>query len=375
MTIHLPVVNVALCAERLALIFPPAAFDSVLSNPLAAAGLSALIYVGAVHDESEGAEQRYLRPTMGLWLNDPALGHDSPADRDAWHRAAAQSKRKVAELEASWGITFAARYADNTRETLRDETLPQWRDYGAVVSRGDLQTSSPTPRWQLADHFAALFDPQLEGEELIAAVLEWTEDHMSTSGRVKALSAHQLAQEAHVIDVTLPGGQHRLLEPGEASLILKGVIEEWAPRKLSTPRVLTISEPGDKIYVADAQLLGHVGIEIDVSTLLPDALIVDAGQTPITFWIIEAVATGGEISESRKARLLAWAEAQGIPTASCRFLSAFTSRNSAPAKRHLKDLASGTYAWFVTEPDNELVWDVLDGDATPTLAVVTQLRP
>jgi hypothetical protein len=43
-----PVVDRDLCEERLKIIFPPGAFDTVLSNRLAASSVAAMIYVGAV---------------------------------------------------------------------------------------------------------------------------------------------------------------------------------------------------------------------------------------------------------------------------------------------------------------------------------------
>ena len=109
----------------------------------------------------------------------------------------------------------------------------------------------------------------------------------------------------------------------------------------------------------DAAKMAAAGISINVSSVLPDAIILDAGATPPTFWIIEAVASDGEISEDRKADLLTWAEEQYIDPEQCQFVSAFSSRNSAPARRRLKDIAVGTYCWFLDEPDRELAWNEL----------------
>jgi len=126
--------------------------------------------------------------------------------------------------------------------------------------------------------------------------------------------------------------------------------------RLKKPVVLTISEPGDKVYLADSAMLAAVGITLNVSTLLPDALIVHVGTTPPAFWIVEAVATDGPIDEDRRQAFLRWAKDQHIPPGSCRFLSAFRSRNSDSARRRLKDLAVGTYAWYEDEPGHELAW-------------------
>lgn len=375
---YLPaVVDVQTCAERLALIFPREGFDSTLSNPLAAASVAALLYLGAVENaDSEPSQWRYARPSMVMWLNDETLAHDSATDRNAWYTAAAggNPKRTVTTLLEGWGLPFNPRYADNTRETLRDETWPAWQNYGAMRSKAGLPTSSSVPRWTLARSFADLFAPDLDDEEAAARVDAWTSTHMSTSGRAKAFAAREAAKVEHAVTVTLPNGTTRQLEPGGASRILRGVIEEWAPRKLAQPLVLSISEPGDKVYLADGAQLAALGIEIDLTNLLPDALLIDTGGADTDFWIIEAVYSDGEINEPRKKLLLAWAAKQGIPAERCQFLTAFESRNAGPARRRLKDLADGTYAWFLAEPDQELLWRTIEPTTTTSpLASVTPI--
>jgi hypothetical protein len=103
-------------------------------------------------------------------------------------------------------------------------------------------------------------------------------------------------------------------------------------------------------------VLRRLAVVIDTSTLLPDAVLVDIGVDPPTFWIVEVVASDGPIDEDRKRALLHWAVSQRIPEEHCRFLTAFGSRNSGPARRRLKDLAVGTYAWYADEPAYELAW-------------------
>jgi len=340
------------------MIFPRAAFDTVLSNPLAAAALAAMVYVdGVVPDDGDlPSEATWARPSMCLWLSDAAYARADVASRSAWWKAAMGGAKKVAALLEQWGEQFEPRYADNTRETLRDETFPKWLDEGAMRVRPGIKTTSSQPRWALTASFADLFDPRLAGDELVAAIDAWRDAHMSPGGRLKALTAQQREQRTHAIRVELPDGEIRSLEPGEASVILKGVIEAWAPVRLADPVVLTISEPGDKIYTADNTILLRLGVAIDTSTLLPDAVLVDIGAEPPTFWIVEAVASDGPIDEDRKRALLRWAVSQRIPESNCQFLTAFGSRNSGPARRRLKDLAVGTYAWYADEPTRELAW-------------------
>lgn len=365
-----PIITRELAEQRLRMVFPRKAFDADLSSPISAAGVVAMIYVGAVDD---GDDTVWARPSTVLWMQEEVLAAGTSDDqRIAWGKAAMRGSKKVNDLVGTWGLAFQPWYAQDSREPLRDDSWNSLHNNNAMVSKPGVKTTSSAPRWALADHFADLFDPQLDGDELEEAVLAWTDTHMTTSARARAMAVRESAQATDAVKVTLPDGSVRLLEPGHASLILKAVVEEWAPRKLHTPMVLAISEPGEKQAYVDAQRLRRLGLSISVTQLLPDALLFDGGPEG-TFWVVEAVHTDGPIDEQRKAQLIAWAAAQQIPPDQLAFLTAFESRNAAPARRRLKDLATGTFAWFRDEPGYELQWDAIV--AARPLASVTPMRP
>lgn len=343
---------------RLQQVFPREAFDTVLANPLAAAAVAAMLYIDAVapDDGPTGDNQVWARPTTCLWMSDAAYGRDDDTSRASWRAAAAASNKKLAHLVASWGESFDPWYADNTRETLRDETFPHWLGFGAVRDRPGLKTTSSSPRWALTASFAGLFAPTLTGQALDDAIEAWRDSHMAPPERLRIRAARDRNRLEHAVPVTLPDGTTRQLEPGPASHVIKGVIEQWVPTRLADPVVLTISEPGRKIYVADQATLDAIGLHINASTLLPDLMIVDVAAQPPEFWIVEAIHSDGPINEDRRHAFLRWAEDQRIPVSSCRFLSAFTSRHDPAARRRLKDLATNTYAWYADEPTHELAW-------------------
>jgi hypothetical protein len=352
-----PLTTAEEATKRLELIFPRAAFDTVLSNPLAGAAVAAMVYIDAVAPaEDEQPPPAWARPSTCTWMSDVVLSHGTDEERLAWRTAAERTKRAVIALHEAWDEPFEPRYADNTRETLRDETFKAWLEHGALRQRAGLPTSSGLGRWALSSSFADLFDPALAGRALRIAIDTWSEANMSPGARLRAVRAADRADQVHQVLVRLPGGGTRRLEPGQASLILKGVIEEWAPRRLSDPVVVSISEPGEKIFTGDARTLRRLGIHIDVTRVLPDAVVADLGVEPVAFWIIEAVASDGPITDARRAKLLRWAEEQSIRPPDCSFLSAFVSRADAAARRRLKDLATGTFAWYADEPEHELAW-------------------
>lgn len=343
--------------RRLLVIFSRAAFDSVLSSPLAAQAVAALIHVDAVCNPSEpAANVQWARPSTVVWVSSDALSHDSDADRVAWRTAAARGSKHVEALHQQWGEAFQPTYKENSRETLRDETFRGWRENGALRMRPGLPTSSSQPRWALVADFADLFDPALTEPDFIAAADSWRQTHLDPGTRLKAAWAVQAENATHAVTVTLPNGTTRTLEPGVSSMILKGVVETWAVTRLGQPVVLTISEPGDKVHLGDERALQALGIKIDLANVLPDAVIADIATDPVRFWIIEAVATDGPVSTARRTALLNWAAQQNIQADRCFFLTAFRSRNDNATRKRLKDLAANTWAWFADEPTHELAW-------------------
>ncbi|MFE4195614.1 BsuBI/PstI family type II restriction endonuclease [Paenarthrobacter sp. NPDC056912] len=218
-------------------------------------------------------------------------------------------------------------------------------------------------RWHQIQHLKGLRG--LCGSETsrsgIRECSSWADTLVTPAAKLRVQFAAQGLQTSHAISVTLPGNAGtRLLEAGRASQILKNVIENWAPARLQNPFVVTISEPGDKVFTADAKLLSFLNVTINVSSLLPDALIADVLPEKVQFWFIEAVNTDGEINETRRANLLSWATQQSIDPKHCSFLTAFNSRNDPAARKRLKDLASGTYAYFADERGQELAWYAID---------------
>lgn len=352
-----PVIAASIAEQRLQVIFPRAAFDSVLSSPLAGHAVAALIYVNAVSSPDEDvATVHWARPSTVIWMSPDAARHTRDAERLAWRDAAAKSRKQVEDLHSSWRAPFTPAYRENSRETLRDETFRKWREYGALRMRAGLPSSSSKPRWALLHDFADLFEPMLSDDEVREAATAWRENHLDPGTRLKANFAIDKESAEHAVTVILPTGQSRTLEPGMSSVILKGVIETWAQHRLLRPVVLAISEPGDKVHLGDQATLQGLGISIDQTNLLPDALIADIGDDPVQFWIIEAVASDGPITTERREALLDWAEKQNIAADRCSFLTAFQSRNHPAAKKRLKDIASNTWAWFADEPNHELAW-------------------
>ena len=272
--------------------------------------------------------------------------------------SSSQCNQQRGNIEGRW-------YAANTREPIRDETL---RDglvlTGAVAERTGLPTSSPSPRYALTDGFADLFEPELTHSELGEAISRWREANLSPSGlaRTAILRAGVVAGGEQVL-VTLPNGQVRSMGPGLSSVISKAVVEEFAPHFLELPGLLWLSESRDKVVEQDNQLAQNLGLSIDPDRNLPDMILVDLGPASPLLAFVEVVATDGPITEARRTSLSIIATDAGFSENQVTFVTAFSDRDSNGYRRSYSRLAWGSFAWFMSEPNQIVHW--FAGHETP----------
>jgi hypothetical protein len=158
---------------------------------------------------------------------------------------------------------------------------------------------------------------------------------------------------------------------GPSSVITKAVVEVFAPRFLANPAVLWISESGNKVVQRDDALAREIGVIVDIGKLLPDAILVDLGPKEPLIVFVEVVATDGSITESRRTALLEMTTDAGYQERHVAFVSAFADRNSAAFKRAIPDLAWGSFAWCLSEP-NHIV--ALDGTVPGGIRCLTAIR-
>jgi hypothetical protein len=335
-----PYASHELVQERLALIFPEGSpFRNYVIREISASTVFAMLYVGAVDGSG-----RHAAPKHVYRMSDEQADLTSDAARLAY--AAETVKQGSLPRGKPW-------YADTTREPIRDETLRQGLiSAGAAVEDRSVATTSSKPRYALARDFAALFRPDLAGDELALAVSAWRQAHLTAGAlaRVELLRARAV-RDAASVEVEFPNGEGRLLSPGESSIITKRVIEEFAPRFLTNPFVLWLSESGNKVVARDEMLARRIGLEIDASKNLPDIILADVGPSEILLVFVEVVSTDGPVTEDRRRELLALATKSGLEEGHVAFLTAFMDRDEPAFRKAHASLAWNSFVWFASEPD------------------------
>ena len=223
--------------ERLQAIFPEGTPNrNYVTCEIAAKTVFVMLYIGAV----EGSEC-WLRPDHVTRMTDAqaALGQDQ--DRESWQ---AESMRAAAgHIEGRW-------YAANTREPIRDETFREGLvRMGAVREREGLPTTSPLPRYALAEEFARLFDSGLTGEALQTGIEKWQTTNLFRGALAREVNIRRGsgAREGRVV-VTFPSGETWHL-PGLSPVISRAVVVQFASefgclrysKRCTAPEIYTLN--------------------------------------------------------------------------------------------------------------------------------------
>lgn len=333
-------VSRVLVSERLQRIFPEGTPNRLYcTRELAASTVFTMLYIGAV----EHADV-WLGPVHVYRMTDLQAEDESDVSRLEYRT----NLRKK-----SFHVPGNRWYADNTREPIRDETLREGLlVVGAVIERADVPTTSGSPRYALKADLVALFKPDLVGEDLDAAILSWQADNLSRSARARVSLMRAGTAGNNGVLVCFPNGSTRRLVSGVSADISKAVVEVFAKKFLGVPGVIWLSESGNKVAHPDLQLASAIGLNIEAHKNLPDLILVDLGPVDPVIVFVEVVATDGAITPRRQEALYAITDKGGFSRSQVAFVTAYSDRESAGFKKTVTGLAWGSFAWFMSEPDN-----------------------
>lgn len=328
--------------NRLKIIFPEGTpHRAACISDTAAKTIFVMLYVGAIDGEGQ-----WIRPDQVTRMTDVQASRLSDTDREAWRQMSMASSAKQ-EIPGRW-------YAPNSREGIRDDTIKNALvPNGVVLEKPGVSTTSGKPRWSLQASFAALLDPALKGKKLETASANWRQDNLSPGAlaRIMLRLGGAVASGDHVL-VKFPSGETRSMAVGESSVISKAVIEDFTQRFLDVSAVVFLSESRNKVTHRDDNLAKKLGLHIQADKNLPDIILADVGPKHPLLIFVEVVATDGPITSERRAALRDIAQKAGFSDSHTAFVTAYLDRSEAAFKKTVDQLAWGSFAWFVSEPED-----------------------
>ena len=232
-------------------------------------------------------------------------------------------------------------YAENTRETIRRQSIHQFEQAAIVIRNPDdpfRPTNSPNTVYAVTDEALEVINKY--GTPKWSPALE---KFIKETGKLK--ERYEKRKKKHLISVDLPDGKLVDFSPGKHNELQVKIIKEFRARFCPNTKVVYIGDTARKMLHVDRELLSKLDIPITKHDKLPDVVLYDPEKDIIL--LIEAVTAHGPLSPKRQIELEETLEHCSIKII---YISAFP--DFTEFKRHIDNIAWDTEVWIESNPDH-----------------------
>jgi adenine-specific DNA-methyltransferase len=241
---------------------------------------------------------------------------------------------------------YGKKYAPNTRETVRRQTVHQFVDAGIAIPNPDepgRPTNSPKAVYQI--------EPSVLDLLRIYGTPDWDRSLRAYLASTETLSQRYKQERALArIPVTVGPGKTITLSPGGQNVLIERIIHEFGERFTPGGQVLYVGDTDEKMAYVDEPAFANLGIKLDPHGKMPDVIIYYPDQQWLV--LIEAVTSHGPVDPKRRAELqqLFAGARTGLV-----FVTAFLTRKAL--MEYLVDISWETEVWVAESPDHLIHFD------------------
>lgn len=236
---------------------------------------------------------------------------------------------------------YNRKYAPNTRETFRRQSMHQFVNAGVALYNPDdpfRAVNSPKAVYQIEEATLNLIKKfnTAEWEASLAAYL---------STRQTLITKYAKEREQNKIPVKLVRERQIQLTPGKHSELIRDIIEDFGARFVPGGHLLYAGDTGEKLGLYDQKGLKDLGIVIDTHGKMPDVVM----YYPEKKWLIliEAVTSHGPVDGKRHAEL---EELFKSATVGIVYVTAFPDR--ALMAKYVGEIVWETEVWVADAPSH-----------------------
>ena len=236
---------------------------------------------------------------------------------------------------------YGIHYAENTRETIRRQTLHQFLQAGITIINPDdpsRPTNSPKTVYTISDDALEVIKKY--------GTAEWKSARQKfVKDKGKLVEKYDKLKKSVQMSVNLPNGTPVNLSPGKHNELQKRIIEDFRARFCPDSKVVYVGDTARKLLYVDQGLSDRLQIPITKHDKLPDVVLYDPQKNQLL--LIEAVTSHGPLSPKRQIELeelLEQCKAKRI------YISAFPDFREF--KKHIDNIAWETEVWILKKPDH-----------------------
>jgi hypothetical protein len=234
---------------------------------------------------------------------------------------------------------YGKKYAPNSRETFRKETIHQFVQAGFALYNPDKPSrpvNSPQAVYQISPSALKLL--RLYGKaEWDTALPRYLEQWKTLADR------YARAREMSRVPVNVAEGSTIHLSPGEHSELIRNIIEEFAPRFAPGSTLIYAGDTGEKFGYFDRERLNALGVTIDSHGKMPDVVLHYTERNWLL--LIESVTSRGPVDAKRHEELMRLFSGSN---AGLVYVTAFPTR--PVLARYIAEIAWETEVWVADAP-------------------------
>lgn len=239
--------------------------------------------------------------------------------------------------------SYGKKYAPNSRETVRRQTVHQFLDAGLIVANPD----DPKRPINSGKNVYQIESSALEMLRTYGTP-QWDKNLNAYLASVETL-IKRYAQERQMarIPVQIAPGKTITLSPGGQNVLVEQIIHEFASRYTPSAEMIYVGDTDDKFAYFDEAALTALGVTMNSHGKMPDVIIHYTDKNWLI--LIEAVTSHGPINPKRQAELK---RLFSHSTAGLVLVTAFLSRKSM--LEYFPEISWETEVWLAEEPDHLL---------------------
>jgi adenine-specific DNA-methyltransferase len=257
-----------------------------------------------------------------------------------WSKAS-DPMRGITQMMDFFAEHYGKRYAPNTRETVRRQTVHQFLDAGIIVANPD------NPERPI-NSGKTVYKIETSALELVRTygTDEWNKNLKAYLTSVETLKT-KYAQERKMkrIPVTLPTGEKFTLSPGGQNILIAEIIKEFCERFTPGGKVIYIGDADEKWMIYDRKTFEALGVTVDAHGKMPDVVVHHVEKNWLV--LIEAVTSHGPVNPKRRKELK---ELFAGSRAGLVFVTAFLDRKTMV--KYLDEISWETEVWIAASPDH-----------------------
>jgi len=249
--------------------------------------------------------------------------------------------RGITQMMGFFTEHYGKTYAPNTRETVRRQTVHQFRDAGLILENPD-DPARPVNSGKTVY--------QLE-QSALELLRTFSTEAWETGLRVYLASVVTLQeryrQEREMVRIPIRiDDEHTItLSPGGQNILIEQIVDEFASRFTPNGRLLYIGDADEKFVRVDQEALSALGVTIGAHGKMPDVILHHTEKDWLV--LVEAVTSHGPINPKRYQELK---QLFGSSRAGLVFVTAFLTRRAMV--EYLPEISWETDVWVAESPDH-----------------------